>query len=142
MRAALASGLLLAAAAASSAVAAATATATATTSAAPPHIVFVLTDDMGFRFYPRTPETKTPALDALADEGLIVPEFYTFQFCSPSRASFLTGRYPWRQNSARVNLIPAYILDGVDLRYTMLPARLAAAGYVSAHVGKWHQVGF
>lgn len=107
-----------------------------------PHLIFVLTDDMGFGSWP-SPRIHTPALDALAGEGITLTA-HTYKFCSPSRASFLTGRWPWRISSTRCdatacNYLPAYVQDGVHLGFTMLPARLAAAGYYSVHVGKWHQ---
>ena len=105
--------------------------------AAPPNIVYILVDDAGFGSWPN-PNISTPHLDALAAEGLRLPDFYAFQFCSPSRASALTGRWPWRTPNARINFLPAYVMDGTPLGYAMLPARLAASNYVSYHVGKWH----
>jgi arylsulfatase I/J len=100
----------------------------------------VLTDDMGYN-YPgyKNSDVITPTLDSLAASGLKIPETYSYRFCSPSRGSFLTGRYPWRLPQSRCNFIPAYIMDGTPLGYTMLPARLAAKNYVSYHIGKWHQ---
>ena len=90
----------------------AAAAATAAAAAAPlPNLVFVLVDDAGFGSWPNA-EIQTPAVDALAAEGLHVPEFFVYQFCSPSRGAFLTGRYPWRLPNTRMNLIPSYILDG------------------------------
>ena len=58
--------------------------------------------------------------------------------CSPSRGSFLTGRYAWHLPSVRCNFIPSSIPEGVPLEYNMLPKHLATAGYKSHHVGKWH----
>ena len=104
----------------------------------PPHIIYILTDDAGYGTWPSV-YIKTPAIDALAAEGLRLPEFYSFQFCSPSRASALTGRWPWRTPNARINFLPSYVMDGTPLEYNMLPKRLAAASYVSYMAGKWHQ---
>jgi arylsulfatase B len=87
----------------------------------------------------KNPDVITPHWDALYAEGLELPDAYAYRFCSPSRGAFLTGRYAWRLPQTRCNFIPAYIQDGTPLGYTMLPARLAAAGYVSTHAGKWHQ---
>jgi arylsulfatase A-like enzyme len=104
-----------------------------------PHIFFVLTDDAGFGVWPSQGVIKTPALDELAKESFVLNEFYAWQFCSPSRGAFLTGRYPWRLPNSRINLIPSYVLDGTPLGYNMLPRRLASRNFLSYHSGKWHQ---
>ena len=39
--------------------------------------------------------THSPNINALMDNGIILHDYYTFKVCSPSRASLLTGRYPW-----------------------------------------------
>src|SRR5271167_1526331 len=66
-----------------------------------PHIVFVLTDDMGYsdlncyggNFAP------TPNIDRLAKEGIRFTHFYDdAPICSPSRAAFITGMFPARWN--------------------------------------------
>ena len=86
-----------------------------------------------------------PHLDALKSEG-VAADMYSYRFCSPTRASFLTGRYPWRVSSticdSRVcNYLPATIPMGVHLGFSMLPQRLQQEkGYVTYHVGKWHEV--
>jgi len=61
-----------------------------------------------------------------------------YKYCSPSRSSLLSGRYPFHLAATRCNLIPSSIPEGLDLGYTLLPKHLARAGYVSRHVGKWH----
>ncbi len=76
-------------------------------SAALPNIIFVLADDLGYNApgY-RNPQLITPTLDALAHDGVILDAFYTYKYCSPSRASFLSGRYPYKTEGTRNNLIP------------------------------------
>ena len=113
---------------------------------APPHLVYVLTDDLGWN-YPGyqngqglglKSEVITPTLDHLAVvEGLRLNFSYMYKYCSPSRASFLTGRYPFKLANTRCNFIPSTIPEGVDLGYNFLPKHLAKAGYVSSHIGKW-----
>ena len=59
-----------------------------------PNLVFVLVDDWGFADVSfRNPAISSPNLESLATkEGLILDRHYVFKYCSPSRASFLTGR--------------------------------------------------
>jgi arylsulfatase A-like enzyme len=104
--------------------------------ASPPNLVYILTDDMGYAspgFI--NPEVRTPAIDALAADGVFTSA-YSYKFCSPTRAAFLTGRYPWRVSSTLCtsgvcNYLPAHIPMGVHTGYSMLPKRLQEAGYVS-----------
>ena len=67
--------------------------------AAPPHIVLSVADDLGWHNVGwRNPEFSTPTLDALRSEGVELTRHYTFMYCSPSRASLLTGRLPLHVN--------------------------------------------
>jgi len=58
-----------------------------------PNVLVIMTDDVGFAsgstFGGAIP---TPAMDALAADGLRYPNFHTVGICSPTRASLLTGR--------------------------------------------------
>ena len=102
-----------------------------------------LTDDNGWAGVGyNNPHVATPALDALAAGGLILTAHYAYKFCAPTRASLLTGRLPYKLAATRSNLNGGYIgamPDGTHLSYAMLPKKLAAAGYYSVHIGKWHQ---
>ena len=62
-----------------------------------PNIIFIMIDDMGWRdlgcygssFY------ETPHIDRLCREGMAFTNAYAAcPVCSPSRASYLTGKYP------------------------------------------------
>ena len=58
-----------------------------------PNIVIVLLDDVGFGATGTFGgPVATPALDAIAAEGLRYNQFHTTALCSPSRAALLTGR--------------------------------------------------
>ena len=102
-----------------------------------PHIVFVLVDDWGFADVSfRNPAIHSPNFQKLAETGLILDRHYVFKYCSPSRASFLTGRWP--HHAHQWNL-PGGTMVGTNLNMTMLPAKLKTAGYSTYIVGKWHQ---
>ena len=50
------------------------------------------TDDYGFHNVGwRNGEMRTPTIDRLAAEGIVLERHYAFHFCSPSRSSFLSG---------------------------------------------------
>eukprot|EP01084_Bolivina_argentea_P071225 129521_1 len=104
-----------------------------------PNIILMLTDDLGWNSVWNNNETITPTLDAMSKTGLTLQSFYTYKYCSPSRGSFLTGRYPFKLCATRRNFMPPWDAEGINLAYTMLPMKLAAGGYISYHIGKWHQ---
>jgi N-acetylgalactosamine-6-sulfatase len=111
-----------------------------------PNILFILADDLGWgdpscygnkRF-------KTPTIDRLARDGTLFTQFYQgASVCSPSRCSLLTGRWP-----AEFRIHGHYGTPLENTRRDMsqyldpaaitLPRLLKAAGYTTAHVGKWH----
>src|SRR6188768_1758441 len=65
----------------------------------PPNVIIILADDLGYGdlgCYGH-PKFKTPNLDRMAEEGARLTDFYaSCCFCAPTRASLLTGRYPFR----------------------------------------------
>ena len=65
----------------------------------PPNFLFILADDMGFAdlsCYGRK-EYRTPALDALAAQGMRFTSAYAnSSVCTPSRVALMTGRYQER----------------------------------------------
>lgn len=106
-----------------------------------PNVVLVLADDMGYgdpRCYNAQSKMSTPRIDRLATEGMRFVDAHTpSSVCSPTRYGLLTGRYAWRSRltSGVLNgYSPALIEPG---RLT-LASLLAAHGYRTAVVGKWH----
>ena len=99
-----------------------------------PNIVLVMSDDHGYGDcgYTGHPFVQTPHLDEMAKSGVIFNRFYSSApVCSPTRASVLTGRHPFRVN------VPNH---GHYLRphETTIAEKLKDAGYVTGHFGKWH----
>ncbi len=102
--------------------------------ATPPHIILMMSDDHGWEEtgYNGHPHVKTPVLDEMAASGLKFEHFYAaHSSCSPTRASFLTGRHPNRMGTFR----PGFSLRPEEITIAHL---LAKAGYHCMHLGKWH----
>ncbi len=99
-----------------------------------PNIVLMMADDLGWGD-PSYNEgwIDTPALDAMAAEGLRFDRFYSASaVCSPTRGSCLTGRNPLRLG------IPNANTGRLEMDETPLSEILNDAGYATGHFGKWH----
>ena len=101
----------------------------------PPHIVFCLVDDLGWNSVYNNDGMITPTINSLAKAGVKLTSFYTYRYCSPTRASFLTGRLPYKLLNIRENLHTMASPDATDVRFTMLPKRLKEAHYYSYQIG-------
>jgi N-acetylglucosamine-6-sulfatase len=102
-----------------------------------PNIIFILTDDHRWDAFSCMghPFIKTPNLDRIADEGILFENaFVTTSLCSPSRASFLTGKYA-HSHGVVTNHTP---WDNSNVTFLEL---LKNAGYNTAFIGKWHMPG-
>ncbi len=115
--------------------------------AAPPNIVIVMVDDMGFSDIGcYGGEIRTPHLDRLAADGLRFRQFYNTGRCCPTRASLLTGLHPHQAGIGHMTETPerpsplnddpyqGYLND----RCMTLAQVLKAAGYHTLMCGKWH----
>lgn len=110
-----------------------------------PNIIFFLTDDQGAgdAGVLGHPYMKTPNIDRLAAEGTIFNQFYiTSPVCSPSRVTFMTGRFPAElgvhhifSNRQRTEEWQTALYMPVVPTVTSL---LKTAGYTTGHFGKWH----
>jgi leishmanolysin-like peptidase len=104
--------------------------------AGPPNLVFILIDDLGWNdigYHDRA--VLTPTLDALAAGGVVLDRHYVYRYCSPTRASLLSGRLPHHAHQTNPGGESPF---GTNENMTLLPARLRAAGYRTAMRGKWH----
>jgi arylsulfatase A-like enzyme len=104
------------------------------TAAERPNFLLVMADDQGWgdMAYNGHPIVKTPNFDSAAASGLRLDRFYAAApVCSPTRASVMTGRHPNRMGVFKW---------GYPIRpqETTIAEALKAAGYATAHFGKWH----
>src|SRR6476646_8189761 len=111
----------------------------------PPNIIIVLSDDLGpgdLSCYGG--KTPTPNLDRMAKEGVRFKCYYAAApICSPSRCGLITGQFPgrWRITSylqTRAGNKACEQDDFLDPNAPSLARALRAAGYRTAHIGKWH----
>lgn len=124
--------------------------------AAPPNIVFILVDDMGYGDLGCTgsEDIRTPHIDRIAAEGVQLTEFYSnAPVCTPTRAGFMTGRWQQRvgiefafgyqvEQKVLVNgqwvPEPGFHALGLSLKAKTLANYLKELGYTNGVFGKWH----
>lgn len=107
-----------------------------------PNVVLILADDLGYgdlACYGH-PTFKTPHLDRMAAEGARLTNFYApCPFCAPTRASLLTGRYPFRSGMNGNPAPDGGVNDlGIPASELLLGELFQKAGYATACYGKWH----
>ena len=118
--------------------------------AAQPNIVLIMVDDMGYgelgitgqldRAGNGLPHIDTPNIDALAQQGLMLENYYATPKCAPSRGSMMTGFHNGHSSVDR----NGGNNGGNSLRevdYTMAQ-HLSAAGYTTGIYGKWGLGGY
>ncbi len=110
-----------------------------------PNIVVILADDFGYSDVSAYGgPVPTPNLDRMAREGTRFTQAYVASpICSPSRCGLITGQHParWRITSflqTRAGNRACGQDDFLDPNAPSLPRALKAAGYATAHIGKWH----
>ena len=108
----------------------------------PPNIVIILADDLGYGDLgcQGHPSIRTPNLDQMAAAGLRFTDFYAAApVCTPSRAALLTGRLAVRCGMiGRRGVLFPDSKGGLPQGERSLATALKAAGYATAHIGKWH----
>ena len=104
-----------------------------------PNVIVIMADDLGYgdvSCYGAT-ELSTPNIDRLADGGLRFTQGYcSASTCTPTRYSFLTGTYAFRQPGA--GIAPPNATALVKPGTETIASIMQKAGYKTAVVGKWH----
>lgn len=124
-----------------------------------PNMVFMLSDDQGWNglsvaMHPDVPESKgeffhTPNLETLASQGMRFSAAYApAPVCSPTRISLQTGKSPAQLHWTKAappeeghRLLEPRLLKNISHDEITLAELLRAAGYATAHYGKWHIAG-
>ncbi len=108
--------------------------------AQPPHIVLILVDDLGkdgIGCY-GSADFRTPHIDALAARGMKFHRAWSMPQCTPTRATLLTGQYPWRTGWVNHWDVPRWGRAYFDpQRYTTFAEVLRQASYRTVIAGKW-----
>ena len=127
-----------------------------------PNILFVISDDVGIdvtsdmypglidglveRYGPeglnhplyqsiRGAPAVTPVLDRLARDGVVFTNVWAHPFCSPTRASIITGLYAAKTHVANYQ-------EALSVNHTTFVRQLKdEGGYSAAIFGKWHLAG-
>lgn len=106
-----------------------------------PNVILIMTDDQGsvdLGCY-GSHDLHTPHMDALAARGVRFTQFYSAApVCSPSRAGTLTGRWPVRAGVPGNCASQKGGAGALPPSETTLAEMFKAAGYATAHIGKWH----
>ncbi|NJJ39590.1 sulfatase [Paenibacillus apii] len=100
------------------------------------NILLMISHDTGRYLGCYGQSVETPAIDALAEEGVRFSNYFCpAPQCSPSRGSILTGLYP--QSHGMIGL--SHLGFSIDPEVTTLPVSLSEAGYETALIGFSHE---
>jgi len=102
-----------------------------------PNILLIVADDLGWNDVGyHGSEIKTPAIDNLAESGVVLEQFYVSPTCSPTRASLLSGRQASRFGI--LGPIAGKSEQVLPIGTPTVASILKDAGYTTAITGKWH----
>ncbi len=108
---------------------------------APPNIIYVLADDLGWGdlgCYNPQSGIATPNANRLASQGVRFTDMHSpSAVCTPTRYGIMTGRYCWR-TPLKNGVLWGYSPHLIERGRLAVPAMLKQRGYYTAGVGKWH----
>lgn len=106
-----------------------------TTGAGQTNTLIIIADDLGVdtigAYKEGASPAPTPNIDSLAARGVMFRNAYAAPTCSPTRATYLTGRYGFRTGVGR----PGHALPVSEIT---LPEVLDHGKIAHALIGKWH----
>ena len=105
-----------------------------------PNIIFIMVDDLGKDWIGcyGADNISTPRIDQLAKDGMKFHNVWSMPQCTPTRATLLTGQYPWRTGWVNHWDVPRWGVGYFDWEaYTTFPELLKKQGYRTAIAGKW-----
>ncbi|XP_036127084.1 steryl-sulfatase [Molossus molossus] len=113
--------------------------------ASKPNFVLIMADDLGIGdpgcYGNKT--LRTPNIDRLARGGVkLTQHLAASPLCTPSRAAFMTGRYPVRSGMASKSRVGVFLFSassgGLPNNEVTFATLLKKEGYATALIGKWH----
>jgi arylsulfatase A-like enzyme len=107
-----------------------------------PNILFIMLDDLGKEWIScyGAEDIETPNIDALAAGGMKFNNAYSMPQCTPSRATLLTGKYPWRNGYVNHWDVPRWGIGYFDWKHkenTTFARLMKDLGYKTCAAGKW-----
>ena len=104
-----------------------------------PHILYIAVDDLGYTDLGyHGAEFNTTNLDNLARSGIDLTSYYVQPVCTPTRASLMTGRYPWRFGFQNPATMQTGTKAHIPFDIPTIAELLKKAGYDTQMIGKWH----
>jgi arylsulfatase len=105
-----------------------------------PNVLLVLADDIGWfdvgAYHRGIMGTRTPNIDRIAAEGVMLTDNYAQASCTAGRAAFITGQLPMRTGLTTAGMPGA--LQGIQPEDPTLAELLKPQGYMTAQHGKNH----
>ena len=101
-----------------------------------PNIVVIMPDDSGYGNHScfGNPVIKTPNIDTLKNQSLLLTQYHSSARCSPSRAKLMSGRHEFLGGVTDTR----FLRERLSLDTITLPQALKTAGYATGFFGKWH----
>src|SRR5690242_16103989 len=105
-----------------------------------PNILVIMGDDVGWfnigAYHRGIMSGKTPNLDKLASDGMILTDYYAEASCTAGRANFITGQIPLRTGLTTVGQAGADV--GMPEQSVTTALILKSMGYATGQFGKNH----